>query len=236
MEAPGSHPGPFMKPFINLAQSRTPDGAELTLHEHDSQYFMRVNRQPLMGTNASESEKELAQLACSRLHGQPGKRMLIGGLGFGFTLRRVLELAGKDAVIDVAELLPEVVAWNREFLGHLNGKLLDDPRVNIMVTDVCKVIAECPASHYDAIMLDVDNGPVAMVRDGNARLYQQRGFELLSRALRPKGRVAFWSASQDKPFVERFGKAGFHVDAVAVKAYPQARRPSHTIFVGTPRG
>ena len=220
-----------MKPFRTLAQARTPEGADLTLHAHDSHFYLRVNRQPLMGTNASESEKVLAQLACVRLPGQPGARVLIGGLGFGFTLRRVLELTGRDTIVQVAELLPEIVAWNREFLGAVNGLLLDDLRVQVFVEDVFQLIARAPASHYDAILLDVDNGPVAMVQEGNERLYQARGLAAITRALKPGGRVTFWSASQDQAFARRLVNAGFVVEVVAAKAYEQAKRSRHTIFV-----
>lgn len=220
-----------MKPFLQLAQARTPEGAELTLHAHDTHFYLRVNRQPLMGTNASESEKVLAQLACARLSGKAGMRVLIGGLGFGFTLRRVLELVSADAHVQVAELLPEVVAWNREFLSTVNGLLLEDARVEVSVEDVFHVIARAPAAHYDAILLDVDNGPIAMVQDGNARLYQTQGFAAITQALKPGGRVTFWSASTDHAFAKRLGKAGFKVETVAAKAYPQAKRSTHTIFV-----
>ena len=220
-----------MKPFVTLAQARTPEGAELTLHSHDGNFFLRVNRQPLMGTNASVSEKRLAELACNRLGGRAGARVLIGGLGFGFSLRRVLELITKDSIAHVAELLPEVVQWNREFLGEVNGKLLDDARVKVSVDDVFRVINSAPAGQYDAILLDVDNGPIAMVQDGNARLYQERGFAAIMRALKPKGRVTFWSASQDEAFAKRLSKAGFKVEVVGAKAYEQARRNTHTIFV-----
>lgn len=220
-----------MKPFVTLAESRTPDGTELTLHGHDGHFYLRVNRQPLMGTNASESERALADLACARLAGQRRPRVLIGGLGFGFTLRRVLELVGKGAQVQVAELLPEVVAWNREYLRHINGELLDDLRVKVTLADVFQVITSAPAGHYDAILLDVDNGPVAMVHGANARLYQTQGFSAISRALAPGGRVTFWSASPDRGFSRLLGKAGFQVEVVGCKAYPQARRNSHTIFV-----
>lgn len=220
-----------MKPFTQLAQALTPEGAELTLHAHDTHFYVRVNRQPLMGTNASESEKVLAQLACARLQGMAGARVLIGGLGLGFTLRRVLELVAKDAQVDVAELMPEMVAWNREFLGAVNGLLLDDPRVTVLVEDVYQVIARAPAGHYDAIMLDVDNGPIAMVQDGNQRLYQSQGFAIITQALKPGGIATFWSASHDRGFAKRLGKAGFSVEVVAAKAYPQAKRCTHTIFV-----
>lgn len=220
-----------MKPFLTLAQSRTPEGADLTLHAHDGNFFLRVNRQPLMGTNASESEKVLAQLACERLSGKSDARVLIGGLGFGFTLRRVLELVGRNAIVQVVELLPEVVAWNREFLSAVNGLLLDDPRVQVLVDDVFQIIARAPAAHYDAILLDVDNGPVAMVHDGNARLYQAQGFAAIKRVLKPGGRVTYWSASKDQAFAKRLSKAGFTVEAVSAKAYAQAKRNTHTIFV-----
>jgi hypothetical protein len=132
---------------------------------------------------------------------------------------------------NAAELLPEMVQWNREFLGEVNGKLLDDPRVQISIKDVFHVIAGAPKAHYDAILLDVDNGPVALVKDGNARLYEERGLAEIMRVLKPRGRVAFWSASQDAAFAKRLVKAGLKVEAIGAKAYEQARRNSHTIFV-----
>jgi spermidine synthase len=181
------------------------------------------------------SERRLAELACHRLGGRKEARVLIGGLGFGFSLRRVLEMITKDSIAQVAELLPEVVKWNREFLGEVNGKLLDDPRVQVSLGDVFQIINSAPSAHFDAILLDVDNGPIAMVQDGNARLYQERGFAAITRVLKPKGRVTFWSASQDEAFAKRLEKAGFKVEAVGAKAYEQARRNSHTIFVADRR-
>jgi spermidine synthase len=224
-----------LKPTTTLATARTTDGAELVLVERDKHYYLSVNRQPLMGTNASESEKVLAQLACEGLLCRPSARVLIGGLGFGFTLRRTLELVGPSANVVVAELLNEVVTWNRQFLADINGSLLDDPRVEIKVADVYKLITDSPGDYFDAIQLDVDNGPIAMVQDGNARLYQAQGFAAIHRALKPKGRVTFWSAGQDPLFVKRLGKAGFNVHSVAAKAYPQAKRCTHTIFVADKR-
>ncbi|MFZ4768153.1 MAG: spermidine synthase [Roseimicrobium sp.] len=220
-----------MKPFVTLATARTPDGDELSLHEHDEQFYLRVNRQPLMGTNATESERVMARLACEGFHRLPKSRVLIGGLGFGFTLREVLAQVGVRGVVQVAELLPEVVAWNREFLGHVNGKLLDDPRVRILIGDVFQHLGHAEAASYDAILLDVDNGPVAMVRDGNARLYEQGGLATVLRALKPGGIAAYWSASPDKKFAKRLTNAGFKVEEFAAKAHERARRPSHTIFL-----
>jgi spermidine synthase len=224
-----------MKPFINLAQALTPDGAELSLHGHDSHFYLRVNRQPLMGTNASESEKVMADLACERLQGLAGGEVLIGGLGFGFTLRRVLERVGPSAVVTVAELLPEVVSWNREFLAEVNGLLLDDARVKVVIEDVYQTLTQAPKGQFDAILLDVDNGPVAMVKDGNARLYEAQGLAAIKRVLKPDGRVVFWSASTDHAFAKRLGKAGYAVRVVAAKAYVQAKRATHTLFVGDPQ-
>lgn len=221
-----------MKPFITLAQARTPDGAELSLHAHDQQFFLRVNRQPLMSTTATESERVMAQLACDGLDRVRKPRVLIGGLGFGFTLKRVLELVGSGATVHVAELLPEVVAWNREFLSAVNGSLLNDPRVKIMIGDVFPVIEGSNADYYDAILLDVDNGPVAMVKDGNDRLYDRQGLTTIMRVLKPGAVCAFWSASQDSKFAKRLTQAGFNVEVFAAKSHEHARRPSHTIFVG----
>jgi spermidine synthase len=220
-----------MKPFLTLAEAKTPDGAELTLHVRDTEFYLRVNRQPLMGTNASESEKVLAELACVGLLTQPKPRVLIGGLGFGFSLRRVLECVGPQAEVVVAELLPEVVAWNRQFLTEVNGLLLDDPRVQVRIEDVFRVIGSSPVGRFDAILLDVDNGPIAMVQDGNGRLYQAQGLASIAKALKPKGRVTFWSAGQDQAFARRLAKAGYRVEVVPCKAYPQAKRKTHTIFV-----
>jgi len=218
-----------MKPLLTLATARTADGAELSLHKKDTHFFLRINREPLMATNAPESERVMAELACEGLSAPAS--VLIGGLGFGFTLRRALELLGPETRIQVAELLPEVVAWNREFLGEVNGPLLDDPRVEIVLADVFSLIAKAPPDSYGAILLDVDNGPSPMVQKDNARLYNARGLTAITRALKPGGRAAFWSASPDRAFARRLEKAGFTVQVVPAKAYAQAKRAAHTIFV-----
>ena len=225
-----------MKPYVTLARALTPGGSELTLHSQDGEFFLRVNRQALMGTRASGSEMEMAQLGCARLTEKRGARVLIGGLGFGYTLRRVLELTATDAVVEVAELLPEVVQWNREFLHEVNGQLLDDPRVCVSIGDVVALIARAPAAHYDAILLDVDNGPGAMVQTGNGRLYESPGLSAVFRALKPGGRAAYWSAVPDKAFARRLAGAGFTVECVAARAWAKARRSAHTIFTADRAG
>lgn len=218
-----------MKITRTLATCTTPDGSKLTLHEHDGEYFLKVAGLQLMSTTASASEQQMAELSCARLGKRP--RVLIGGLGFGFTLRRVLELTGPDAVVDVAELLPEVVAWNREFLGEVNGKLLDDPRVHIHVRDVFELIGSVGREAYDAILLDVDNGPDPFVQKGNERLYQQSGIDMAHQALKPGGRVIYWSAHPDKAFAKALEGRFRKVECIGAKAYPKAKRFTHTLFV-----
>lgn len=221
-----------MQPFLTIAEAETAEGAKLTLHRRGQEFFLRVNGQALMGTNAPESERMLAELGCAGLRGKRGVRVLIGGLGFGFTLRAVLELLGEDGLVEVAELLPEVVAWNREHLAEVNGLLVDEPRVRMVLGDVYELMLKGEAERYDAILLDVDNGPVAMVQEGNGRMYQADGLAMIWRVLKPGGCVAFWSASGDPAFVRRLAKAGFAVQVEAVKAYAQAKRKVHTIFLG----
>lgn len=220
-----------MKPYNLLAQTRTPDGSLLALYEHDSAYHLKLNGHALMSTTATASEAVLAELVCGHYARYQKPRVLIGGLGFGFSLKRTLELINPQSKVEVAELLPEVVAWNREFLAPVNGLLLKDPRVKIFTEDVFNIIGRAPEAHYDAIMLDVDNGPVAMVQGGNDRLYDRNGIDLIMHALKPGGRVAFWSASMDKPFEKRLKKAGYDVLVQGAKAYEQAKKFSHTIYV-----
>ena len=160
-----------MKPHRLLAATKTPDGASLTLHEHDGAFCIRQNGRELMHSAATSSELALGEAGTARLAQGRAARVLVGGLGLGFTLRSVLERAGPRTAVHVAELLPEIVAWNRLFLRELNGALLDDPRVELHVADVFKLVIQTRPAPYDAILLDLDNGPAAMVQPGNARLY-----------------------------------------------------------------
>ncbi len=204
----------------------------MSLCRRDSHYFLRVAGRELMSTVAASSEMRLAELGCEALGARKGARVLIGGLGLGFTLRRVLELARPDVRVEVAELLPEVVAWNREYLRSVNGKLLDDPRVEVLIEDILTVLTRANVGQYDVILLDVDNGPPASIVDpATTRLYAAQGFKVLSRALRAGGRAVFWSASTDRAFLKRLTKAGFRATAVGAKSYPHAKRETHTLFV-----
>ena len=224
-----------MKPFRTLAETRTPDGSRFTLHEHDGEFFLKLNGRQLMSTTSTTSELLLAQLPCDGLRGRADACVLIGGLGLGFSLQRVLELTGKHASVHVAELLPEVVAWNRDFLGAVNGKLLDDRRVKVIAGDVFEVIRRAAPASYDAILLDVDNGPTSFVQAQNSRIYNRRGLDTISRALKPGGKVAFWSACAEPDFVESLSRAGFETDAVPAKAHDRAKRFAHVIYVAERR-
>lgn len=218
-----------MKITTTLATCRSPDGAPMVLQQHDGEFFLKVDGVQLMSTTANASEQLMAELACARLPQRA--RLLIGGLGFGYTLRRVLELCPPGAAVDVAELLPEIVAWNREFLHSVNGALLDDPRVNVHVADVNALIDRAGRRRYDAILLDVDNSPDALVQNDNARLYRRDGLARTKAALEPGGRVVYWSANPDKAFSRALKAIYRRVDCVGAKAYPKARRFSHTLFV-----
>jgi spermidine synthase len=223
-----------MKPHLKLAETKTPDGAALTLHEHDGSFCIRIGGLALMHSTATASELRLGELAAERLSAVAHARVLIGGLGLGFTLKRVLERARPDARVEVAELIPEVVDWNRTFMANLNGRLLDDPRVAVAVSDVWDVLARAGANNalrYDAILVDIDNGPKDMVQKSNIRLYQRRGIELIFSALNSGGRAAIWSASDDRAFVGRLAAAGLKVEVVRAGLHANARSASYAIFV-----
>lgn len=218
-----------MKPQVQLAEARAPDGARLTLHAHDGHFVVRANGQALMHSALAESEERLGELAAEASRGRKAARVLVGGLGLGFTLRRVLAGLGAGGRVEVAELLPEVVAWNRTFLRELNGACLDDPRVTVRVGDVGATLGR---AKWDVIALDVDNGPAAMVRAGNASLYDERGVARLSAALRPGGRLLVWSAAPDRAFERRLTAAGLvNVRADAARGGARARSRGYVIFV-----
>ena len=219
-----------MKPERKLAETTIRSGARLMLHEHDGSYAIRLNGQTLMLSVQSASELLLGELAVARAANQPTPNVLIGGLGLGFSLRSVLAKTGPTATVHVAELIPQVVDWNREFLAAVNGKLVDDPRVTIFADDVWNVLATA-RDRYDALLLDIDNGPTAMVQQPNARLYSPKGIRLMLMALKPGGRAAIWSAGPDHGFADRLSKTGFRVEAIPAKLYANAKRCGCTIYV-----
>ena len=186
-----------------------------------------------MHSQAAFSELTLGEVGTARLAAGKPARVLIGGLGLGFTLRSVLGRTGPAVAVVVAELLPEVVAWNRTHLASLNGALLDDSRVTVEVGDVFELVRRAEPARYAAILLDTDNGPSAMVQAANSRLYDARGLRLLAAALAPGGRLVVWSAGEDRAFERRLAQAGFGgVQALPVKIHAGARQAASRLFVG----
>ena len=220
-----------MKPQRTLGQETTPDGKELVLYERDGVYSIRVNGLELMSSRAHGSEEALARLVMARVR-KPHPEILVGGLGMGYTLRAVLDVVPRQSRIVVAEIFPAVVEWNRADLAGLANAPLCDPRVTVQVTDVADVFAGCPST-FDAILLDVDNGPDAFTIARNKRLYGAQGLEQIRRSLRQQGVLGVWSADPDPPFERRLSKAGFQVQVETVPAYQKPKGPKHTIFIAT---
>ena len=218
-----------------IAETRTPDGAHLALLEDEGDYLIRLNGEALMHSAGASSEMQLGLLALEPVR-TPAPRVLIGGLGLGFTLRAVLDAGGPAARVEVVELLPEVVEWNRSHLSDLNGRLLDDPRVHLRVADVYDVLHEARQSPFDAIVLDVDNGPFAIVQGENRRLYHPRGIQRLATALVPEGRAAIWSAGFDPRFAERLSRAGFRVEAIPARLHPALDDYPYALYLADKAG
>ena len=222
-----------MKPTRVLDEATTPDGQRLTLREHDGDHFIQVGPIVLMSSAAHHSEKRMAELACEGLDKRPGVRVLVGGMGMGYTLRAALDHVGEDATVVVAELLPAVVEWNRELLADHAGHPLDDPRVTVEIGDVVEHLAARPKP-YDAILLDVDNGPEPLTSGGNRRLYGTRGLVRIRNALNGRGTVVIWSSFERPPFIEAMKKAQFKTEVVRTRARGE-KGPRHTLYVGRRR-
>lgn len=212
-----------------LGSAQVPGGEELRLYRHDRDYMIVLDRNELMSTRRSGSEIALATQSIARVAGVKRPHILIGGYGMGFTLRAALEVLGPDAEITVAELVPEIITWARGPMAELMAGCLDDPRVTLLVGDVGDVIEARPGD-FDAILLDVDNGPDGLVREDNNRLYSKRGLAAAKRALRPGGVLAVWSATKEPAFTARLRKAGYVVDEVGVRARSNGKGPMHMIW------
>lgn len=221
-----------MIPWELLDTATVPGSGDiLTLHRHDRDFSIRVNGLELMNSRIHGSEEALADMACEDLAGISGVRVLIGGLGMGFTAAAALRRLGDDSRVVVAEIVPAVVAWNRGALGDLAGRPLDDPRVDVRETDVGLILKE-EKKAFDAILLDVDNGPDGLTRAGNSALYSRTGLERAFDALRPGGVLAVWSAGPDEAFTKRLKKAGFAVRETRVRARAGKKGSHHTIWLG----
>jgi spermidine synthase len=221
-----------MKPWQTIATAAAPDGVELALARRDEEWVVRAAGRTLMSSRQHASEEALATLALERASRR--RRVLVGGLGFGYTLRAVLDRVPVDAVVEVAELLPAIVAWNREHLSSLAGRPLDDRRVSLLEGSV-KPRLRAARARWDVILLDVDNGPSAVAHEENDSLYGLAGLAACHGALAEDGVLAVWSAAPDPRFVNRLGQNGFSAEAIEVGGRGGAAGPRHVIFVGVKR-
>ncbi len=219
-----------MDVWAEIGRARTAAGDELVLRERAGVYEIRCNGWDLMSNRAHASEQALASLALASVAASPAPRILIGGLGMGFTLRAALDAAPAGAQIDVVELLPEVVAWNRGPLGTMAARPLDDPRVTIRIGDVADSLRERRGA-CDAVLLDTDNGPGAVMLTRNARLYGAEGLALALTALAPGGVVAVWSADRSAPFERLLEDSGRPWRVVETPAVAAAGAPLHAIYL-----
>jgi spermidine synthase len=217
-----------------LGQTRTPEGTDLTLTRRDREYVILANGQPLMSSRMHGSEEALATSACRDVRTRERARVLVGGLGMGFTLRATLDVLPPDAEVVVAELLPTVVEWNRGPLGPLAGHPLKDRRVRIELADVADML-RASVGRFDAVLLDVDNGPVPFTASNNAGLYDNGGLAAAHAALTNNGVLAVWSAWEDRKFEQRLRYCGFIVEVEHVRGRLKKGGPRHVLFLGHKR-
>ena len=206
-----------MKPWILIETAQTPGhGAELCLYQRDQEFAIQADNLELMNSRNFASEQALATLACKKLTDPSEARVLIGGLGMGYTLKSALDELGETAEVLVMELVPDVVRWNQGLLAHLAGNPLDDERVTVQVGDVAQMIKRSRGS-FSAILLDVDNGPNALTSMDNHWLYSIAGLETAHAALKPNGILGIWSSDRDAGFAKRLSQVGFDVDEIPVR-------------------
>jgi spermidine synthase len=205
----------------------------MVLQQHDHDFSIRINGHELMHSRQHESELELARLGCAHLANRhPAPRILIGGLGMGYTVRQALDLFGAHAKVVVSELLVDVIQWNRDFLGELNGHPLRDKRVEVRHGDIIKLVSRSRGK-FDAILLDIDNGPHAITDSGNRHLYGQGGMEACRHALRDQGCLAIWSSEPSKAFEQLLERCGFHVRRFRVPAYQGSKSLTRFVWVAS---
>jgi spermidine synthase len=223
-----------MIPWSLIDTAPVPGSGEnvLRLKQRGTEYSIMLGQNELMNSRLSGSEEELAKLACMRIKAVTHPHVLIGGLGMGFTLRAALANLGAEAQVMVAELMPAVVSWARGPLAHIFADSLTDPRVSVREADVGDLIRS-QRSAFDAILLDVDNGPDGLVREANGALYDMKGLSAAHAALRAGGILAVWSSGPDRNFTHRLRKTGFNVDEVAVRANGSRGGARHVIWMAT---
>lgn len=218
--------------LVDTAQ--VPGGGELSLFRRGADYMIVLGGNELMNTRMSGSEEALATMTCTRLGKRKAPHLLVGGYGMGFTLRAALGVLPADAQVTVAELVPEIIEWARGPMADLTAGCLDDPRIRLVGGDVADLIAQ-GRGRYDAILLDVDNGPEGLTRASNDKLYSGRGLRAARDALVPGGILAIWSAHRDAPFARRLADSGFAVDEVGVRARSNGKGGHHVIWFAVPR-
>jgi spermidine synthase len=218
-------------PWELLGEARTPEGTHMTLTRRGNEYMILADGKDLMSSRMKGSEEELARVGCELARKVESPCVLVGGLGMGFTLRATLDVLPADATVVVAELMSSVVEWNRGPLGPLAQHPLADRRTKVALGDVAELLRESK-ERFDAILLDVDNGPTAFTQDSNAGLYDNDGLIMIRAALRPSGVLAVWSAWDDRKFEHRLRHHGYAVETLHVRARLQKGGPVHTIFVG----
>lgn len=221
-----------MIPWVHLDSARIPGGGELRLKRRGDEFSIMLGSNELMNSRLSGSEEALARLSIAKLAGRKAPRVLVGGLGMGFTLRAALEVLDSDARVTVAELVPEVVAWARGPMAAVFKGCLDDPRVTVLESDVGAAILDAEAG-WDVILLDVDNGPEGLSREANDGLYDPRGLARAHRALAKGGVLAVWSQGPEPRFTKRLKSAGFAVEEVKVRANAGRSGARHIIWLAT---
>jgi spermidine synthase len=221
-----------VKPFELLDQTFSPDGTVMKLIRRSDEFIILADGAILMSSRRHGSEEALATFACQRVRTRKQPSVLIGGLGMGFTLRAALDLLPRDATVVVAELVPAVVAWNRGPLGPLAGQPLKDKRVRVETGDVAVTLSSC-LGQFDAVLLDVDNGPTALTTSSNARLYDNRGIAAARAALKMEGVLAVWAAQDDRKFEQRLRLGRFDVQVQRVRGRLKNGGPRHTILLAT---
>jgi spermidine synthase len=223
-----------MKPRELIGTAVVPGGETLRLFRRGDDFMIVLDRNELMSSRMSGSEDALAVMTYERLGQRAALHMLIGGYGMGFTLRAALAVLGADARVTVAELVPEIIEWARGPMAALAAGCLDDARVRLFNGDVAGSIRDA-RNQFDAILLDVDNGPEGLTRGENGWLYGPQGLSAAKAALRPGGVLAIWSAGPDRAFTQRLHDAGFKVEQVFVRARSNGKGPRHVIWFAIKR-
>lgn len=206
-------------------------GDEFRLYRHGDDFQIFVNNYELMTSRGSASEERLAELACEKIAGRAAPRVVVGGLGMGFTLRATLDRVGPDAQVTVCELVPEVVEWNRGVLAHLAGRPLDDPRVEVVIGDISRTLRANPGA-FDAVITDIDNGPRSKTGPGDGWLYSKVGLSTLAKSIKPGGVVSIWGAGAAKFFSTNLEAAGFQVEEIRTGSHGPKKGARIVIWVG----